>query len=184
MRLLSNSRKSPEIDRATSKDKTRPVLSCAYLNVEEGTIEATDSYMAVVVPVEIEDGDTSGLIPSEALSALRKASKTVWRSLTANGEVTLETADGIQTWKRPEGQFPNLRQLTPSEYSGFRVGINPEKLYNLAKALGSETVTLEFALQPSAEEGEGVGFFPSNMKPLRVTAGSDAWGILMPVRIP
>lgn len=189
MRIAIGSRKAPEIERATSSDKTRPVLSCAHLNVDKGRIEATDNYMAVVLPVEIEEGDTSGLIPAEALRALRKANgRHVRFSLACNGDVELNTPDGVQTWKRPEGQFPNLDQITPSEFSSFRVVIDPAKLYALAKALGADRhVLIEFSLQPSAEEGEDVGFFPSNLRPMRVTAdnnSNEAWGILMPARIP
>lgn len=191
MQLKHDTRKAPEIERAASSDESRPVLCHAYLNVEDGTLEATDSYMAVIVPVEIEDGDTSGPIPRDALKAQRKASKRYPASLSVNGDVALrDTYEGTeQTWKRPDvGQWPNLRKITPDDLSGFRIGLNAAKLLDLAKALGSDgEVTLEFRRQRNTyEEGEAVGYFPDRLGPMKVTvpSGGDSWGILMPLRVP
>jgi hypothetical protein len=187
VRLLSETRKTPEVERAASKDAARPVLSYVYLNAECGTLEATDSYRAVVIPVEIEDGDTSGLIPAEALKAQRKASKHHEASLRVNGDVRLSTPDGEQVWKTGEGQFPNLQQLAPTELSTFRIGLNPTFLLETAKALGNgEHVTIEFTLQRDKVEGEDTGAYADPLRPIRVTVpnGGESFGILMPIRIP
>lgn len=187
MKLHSDTKRSPEIERVTSKDKARPALTHAYLNTERGTLEATNSYAAVVVPVEIEEGDESGLIPAEALKAQRKASKYTEASLSVNGNVSLATPEGEQSWKKGEGQFANLHQLTPTEWSNFRIALNPKFLLELAQALGDpESVTLEFVRQTDKDEGEDVGSFPSPLRPMRVTVprGGDSYGILMPIRIP
>jgi DNA polymerase III sliding clamp (beta) subunit (PCNA family) len=187
MRLVSQTKKTPEVERAASKDAVRPVLSHVYLNAENGTLEATDSYRAVVIPVEVEDGDTSALIPAEALKAQRKASKTAPASLSVNGDVSLSTPDGEQSWKTGEGQFPNLQQLGPAEVSTFRIGLNPVLLAETAKALGNgEHVTLEFTLQPGKVEGDDTGTYPHPLRPIRLTVpnGGESYGILMPIRIP
>ena len=188
MKLLSGTRKTPEIERAASKDPARPILTYVYLNTETRTLEATDAYRAVVVPVEVEEGDESGLIPAEALKAQRKASKYSPASLSVNGDIRLSTPEGEQSWRKGEGQFPNLHQLTPEEWSTFRIALNPKHLLETAKALDGqgEHVTLEFVRQAEKDEGEDVGVFPSNMRPIRVTVrnGGDSYGILMPIRIP
>ena len=187
MKLLSETSKTPEIERAASKDASRPVLSHVYLNTENGTLEATDSYRAVVVPVEVEEGDESGLIPADALKAQRKASKYAAASLSVNGEIRLSTSEGEQSWRKGEGQFPNIQRITPEERSSFRISLNPKFLLETARALGNdEQVVLEFVRQSDKTEGEDVGAFPNNLKPIRVTVpqGGDSYGILMPIRIP
>ena len=187
MRLINNTRKPAEIERVASRDKSRPVLSHVYLNTEKGRLEATNSFAAAMIPCEVEDGDESGLIPSDALKAQRKASR-YYRSLSVNGDIRLSTSEGEQSWKKGEGQWPDFDRLTPEEFSGFRVSLNPKLLLELAQALGDpEKVVIEFALQGDKTEGEGVGFFPNNMRAMRITVPSGAeesYGILMPIRIP
>ena len=188
MKVISETRKAPEVERVASSDKARPVLSYVHLNVENGTLEATDSHKAVVIPVEIEDGDTSGPIPPEALKAQRKASKYGAASLSANGGVSLTTPEGEQTWVRPDaGVFPNLAQVTAAEYSRFRICLNPKYLLELAHALGNpEQVVVEFARPIDKVEGDDTGAFLNPLKPMRVTvpSGGDSYGILMPILIP
>lgn len=187
MKRVSETRKTPEVERAASKEASRPVLTHAYLNVENGTLEATDSYRAVVIPVEVEEGDTSALIPVEALKAQRKASKYEPASLRVNDDVRLSTPEGEQSWKTGEGQFPNLQQLAPTELSTFRIGLNPALLLETAKALGNgESVTLEFTLQRDKVEGDDTGAYPDALRPVRVTvpSGGESYGILMPIRLP
>lgn len=187
MKLKSDTRKAPELERVASRDASRPVLSHVYLNTERARLEATNTYAAALVPVEIEEGDDSGLIPAAALKAQRKASKYAAASLGVNGKVTLATSEGEQTWLKGEGQWPDFDRLTPAEFSSFRIGLNPKLLLELAQALGNpECVTIEFARVADKEEGEGVGAFPAALKPMKVTvpAGGDSYGILMPIPIP
>ena len=188
MKVRSQTKKAPEIERVASRDASRPVLTHVYLNAEKNRLEATNSYAAVLVPCETEEGDESGLIPAEALKAQRKASKYSAASLSVNGDVRLSTPEGEQAWKKGEGRWPDFDKLMPEEYSGFRIGINPKLLLELAQGIGSpENVVLEFALQGDKTEGEGVGYFPSPLRAVRVTTtqGTEAaHGILMPIRIP
>ena len=188
MRLINNTRKPAEIERVASRDKSRPVLSHVYLNTEKGRLEATNSYAAAMIPCEVEDGDESGLIPGDALKAQRKASRYSAMSLSVNGDIRLSTSEGEQSWKKGEGQWPDLGSHTPEEFSDFRVSLNPKLLLELAQALGDpEKVVIEFALQGDKTEGEGVGFFPNNMRAMRITVpngAEESYGILMPIRIP
>ena len=188
MRLTNITRKPAEIERVASKDKARPVLTHVYLNAEKGRLEAANSYAAAMIPCAVEEGDESGLIPAEALKAQRKASRYSAAPLSVNGDVRLSTSEGEQSWKKGEGQWPDFDKLVPEEFSGFRVSLNPKLLLELAQALGDpEKVVIEFALQGDKTEGEGIGFFPNNMRPMRVTVPSgteESYGILMPILMP
>lgn len=182
-----NSRNTPNILKTASKDKSRPILQHGHLDVERGVLESTDSYCLASIPVEIEDGDVTGMVPAEALIAYYKAIKAYKYSdlsLACGETVTLETPDGTQSWKRPEGQFPNVQQLIPEEdsRSNFRFGIDPRKLVQVADALGVETLTLSFCRRTDAEEGQDIGYHPNNMRPL-ITGYGDAVAIVMPVRV-
>jgi hypothetical protein len=185
MLLLSKTAKNPELERAASRDDSRPVLTHVYLNAEKSRLEAADSYKAAIVPCELEEGDESGLIPAPAIAAQRKASKYAAAPLRVNGNVELATPENTQTWTKGEGQWPNFEQLTPANLSGFKVGLNPTFLLELAKALGDpSSVTLQFALVGEKMEGPETGYFPGSLRPMivKVPSGGDGYGILMPIR--
>lgn len=180
MKVLSTTKKAPEIERAASKDAARPILTYVHLNTELERLEATNSYVAAVIPVEVEEGDESGLIPVEAIKAQRKASKSEAASLTVNGDdARLSTPEGEQSWRKGEGTFPDIASLEPENLSDFQIGLNPKYLLELAQALGSpEAIKLQFI-----QEADSV---PSNKRGMRVTplAGDEgAFGILMPIRV-
>lgn len=188
MRLVHETKKRPEVERAASKDAARPRLARPQLDAERSVLEATNSYMLVSVPVELDEGDTSGPIEPEALKAQRKASKYDPASLACNGSVRLETVDGTQEWPRPDlGQWPNAPQLVPTAFSSFSIGLNPTFLLELAKALGDpESVRIEFASTREVDvDGEPYGL-ASDLRPMRVTVprGGESFGILMPIRQP
>ena len=194
MRISSayESDKAPELAKVLSKDESRPVLTCGYLDTERARLEGTDSYCLASIPVDVGETDTSGLIPATAIVALHKAAR-AWRGSVEDGPelvcgtetVELVTADGRQSWPRPGGQFPNVAQLVPANLSQFRIGINPKLLANVAAALGSpEKVTVTFTLTSDASEGDGAGYYPSALRPFIVTNGGHGeTGLVMPIRI-
>jgi hypothetical protein len=182
----------PNILKVSSRDKTRPVLTCVYLDVDRAELQATDSYCLASVPVTIDEGDVSGLIPPEAIAAFAKARK-AWKGSAEYGpaldcssgeSVALETAEGSSSWRRPDGQWPDFPRLIPAEVSGFQVKFSASKLANVADALGSDAVTLSFALASGVTEGEGAGYFPSPLRPILVhNGGHGETGLLMPIRM-
>lgn len=186
MRLVHETKKRPEVERAASKDAARPRLARPQLDAERSVLEATNSYMLVSVPVELDEGDTSGPIEPEALKAQRKASKYDPASLACDGSVRLETVDGTQEWPRPDlGQWPNVPQLVPTAFSAFSIGLNPTFLLELAKALGDpENVRIEFAMSREDVDDGNDWIRPSDLRPMRVTVprGGESFGILMPIR--
>lgn len=184
MKFIRTTPKLPDLTKVASKDKSRPVLSCAYLDTERQVIEATDSYRLVSIPVEIEEGDVSGLIPIEAMKAFQKAHKktAIYPSLVCR-ETEVELVnhyDGTaQTWKRKvEGTFPNVPELIPEDVHPFRIGLNAKLLGDLAAGMGTETVEIQFVADRESRE-------PSALRPMIVRPLADraVTGILMPVRL-
>lgn len=134
-----------------SKKDHREVLKNCHLVVNEGNREeselmATDGKMAVILPVEAGEHDTTGTITIEALQAGRKASsKYSDINISANGSLAVENGP---TFKRPDlTGFPtdNMRSLFPKEAGKIKVAIDAEKLKAIADAFGGTgRVVLEF----------------------------------------
>jgi hypothetical protein len=182
-----------KIEKAVSKDATRPVLTRLYLRISErvtgrgrsrrvhreGHLEATDTYKLVRVPVKIADDDVQGFIPVEALTRARKQKLP---------EIT--AAEGVRvgdvTFDRPaDGTFPDAPSFIPEDENiVFRIGVNAVFLRELAEALGSDQVVLEFQGQEVRTKGGTLrGVLPEQRKPIRVSPldQSGPVGVLMPV---
>lgn len=192
MRFLTDGRRVPNVAKVCGKDASRPVLMACYLDADRAVLEATDSYKLVSVPVEVAEGDVSGLIPAAAVAALVKTcgkrSPGGILDCSDAGRVSLADGSGVfQTWPRPDGQWPDIPRLIPAEdaRSGFQVRLNAKLLLELAQGLGGEDVTLTFTRSGDHEEGEGVGYFPAALRPIVVHNGSvdHGVGVLMPIRI-
>lgn len=177
------------IEKACSGDATRPVLRSVYLDMS-GTgpngparLLATNGRIAAIVPVLSDAADSAGYIPADALKASRK-SKMEAPQFTANG--VCKMADGQEFTRPDHGNFPNIDQVIPKGETTFSISLDPELLYAVAQAIGSERgVTLEFSGEgyalrvkptdnPRAESAKGanVGFAP---------ACPDALGLIMPI---
>ncbi len=186
------SNRAPKLEKVPSRDASRPVLTCWYLDTESGTIAATDSYKLVRHSVQVEPDDVSGLIPGEAMAAYVKvwnASKGLQPSLNClEGIVTLTDSNGSQSiYKRPEGTFPTVANLIPTELSSFVIGLNAKLLLECAQGLGAgnDVVEVRFTLQGDKSEGSGVGSFPNNLRPFVISSKDqpNADCVLMPVRV-
>jgi hypothetical protein len=191
--------KTAKVEKAASKDKTRPVLTALHLNTNTdtatgkvtATLEATDSYMLVRVPVTLEDGDVPGLVPASALVEARKSADRLSGDVTlsVNGDVSYRTKDGAEVHApRPEGQFPRADELFPVELSTFEIGVNPHLLAAAAEAMGCETIRLTFGKKrdynQNMDQHDADPLRPMVVRPLGgrgAVHGSDA--IVMPVRI-
>ncbi len=149
------------------------MLSRPVLNVEDETLDASNSYIAVRVPVEVDERDTSGPV---SLLALKLAGTSPLGKSRSIADVEIVCAEGLEipgvgTLDRPEAQglFPNLSQLWPREDTKFvfEVMLSPA---DLAAAMG-------------ARDGVVLSFVGTN-RPIVVTdRGSDAQGLLMPIRM-
>lgn len=157
-----------------AKGVGREVLKHVYVEQDgEGkpVAVATDGRMLACVPVELEPGDTAGLVTVEALTQARKLARSgEMAQVEANG--CLKLANGA-TLPRPELQYPNWRQVVPQGEPRFRFALSAERLLAIAQALG-------------AKESQVVLEFTDELSPVRVRAvgcNSEALGVLMPVRM-
>jgi hypothetical protein len=190
----------PKLEAVCSKDKTRPALTEPYLRVDpkdkgRGVVAATNSYALVALPVEFDDDEqpTDGFLPLTALKAKTQVGPRV------RGDEVLIVDDGT-VHKRPDyGQFPNWEQLMPDheDLSDFKIGFSAKLLWELAQAMGTDGVVLEFNTAPGtpAMDKDGNAWrAPANIRSIRVwplgrrvgTTSSivdGPLGILMPIRL-
>lgn len=126
-----------KIELACEKKANRYILNAVKYDVEGKRIIATDGYIVAVVPVEVEDGDVSCLIPVNAVTAMRKAKLP---KVTLNGHVRIDSTDGSQEFTFVTGQYPNVDAAMPSgeDYAGEpTITLDAEQLLRLAKAIRS-----------------------------------------------
>lgn len=144
-----------KIEMCVSDNQLRPVLQSVYLNVEDKKLVATDGRKMAQIDCEIEEGDTSGLIPIEAIKHYRKVNKKVnCYSMKCNGSCKITTSEGTIEFNRPDYQFPNYNNVIPKYEKMFKMSINAEYLLEIAKALGSDgKVTFNIPLKTD-ESGE------------------------------
>lgn len=154
---------------AASKDDSRPVLNLVQFDAEQGTLTATNSYIAARVPCDVEKDDESGLIPAAALKEAKGRSLAI-----RDGFATLSLYDGERRWKLGDGSFPDVPGLMAKyDLVEYPFGINHELLADLARAMGcGGKQFIPIKLHPV-----------SPLKGMRVGGPMDAEGILMPVRI-
>lgn len=195
-------RKAPKVSAAAAKDPSRPALTAAWYDVEAGELRATDSYIAVRMPVSPDPGDASGWVGVDALERSRKRDG---GGISTAGDVAVYDTLGVKgergqdevvrltvaTFPRPDlGTAPNLPQLWPAERGSFRIGLNAAYLKRLADALGSDDGRVILTFQDD-ESGR-----PNPMRAIVVTtwdaagerddgcAGlSSPEGLCMPIRV-
>lgn len=194
--------KPPKVEAAASTDQSRPALASVWFDVDRAELQATDSYIAARIPVEVGLGEVSGFVQPAALKASRKRDAS---GLHINGAVDVMPAgwdgDGdiaplVSFPREDRGQFPKIDQLWPTGDYVFTVGINAKFLARLADALGAEdgAVTLRFQAGTD-KDGKPLGD-PNPLRPILVTPnrGSTdreapplgigrAEGLIMPVRV-
>lgn len=128
------------IEKAASKDKSRPVLTQPWLNAEKGRIEATDAFIAVVVPTDVHENDVSGAVPLDAIAAARKKTDGFIECAADGARV-----HGYATFDRPKFEtWPNIDQLVPQSKPVFSIRINPALLIRAAEALDTAHLQLDF----------------------------------------
>lgn len=159
-------------------DKSRPILTHVNLFIVEtedgrsGWLEATDSYIAVRIPITLDAEDTPGLLTVEMLKAAAKNEGSI---ICDDTTCTISTG---QTWPRPklDGKYPDLAELfkrNPIQdgVSG-RFGFSPALFVKAEKALGSRGLKLSSA---------------NDLKPIRVESLSNgvpgAECLVMPIRL-
>lgn len=174
----SRNERLPKLTAACSTETGRPHLQHVRVDTKLKEIQASDSYIAVRVPVELEKGDKAGLVEA-------KVFKTKANRVTAKPNPAAKLKD-----------FPSLVEVWPAQQAvedGFRVGLNAQFLKRVIDAVGTEgpnhTIELIFpayseplvphALRPVIVRAQG------QPKRDKVPAGgvAETEGLIMPVRL-
>jgi hypothetical protein len=183
-----------KIEAMASSDANRYGLNAVALDLSDPTkplAVATNGSALACVPVELEPGDTEGMVPCAALSEARKAArKAETVSVKANGHVEYQGKAGTVSMPRPydgptEGikVFPNWREVVKDpKGSVVRIGIDAAMLLVLAEAIGAGskggthvaiTIQLDSNGRPTLDA----------MKVEPTTGTTAAWGVIMPVML-
>jgi hypothetical protein len=173
--------KDCKIELAASSDETRHAITEPYLDMtNEPVMVACNGMMLVIVPVETSEHDKQGCVTGEALKAMRKVKFN--SEMTCNGQLSVK--DGPSFPRPDKGQYPNWRQVVPAKDREvkFSVGLNARALWELAQAMGCETVRLEFL-----DNMTGITVIPTNsgtsLYKVKTAACLEARGVLMPLRL-
>ena len=162
-----------KIEQAVPKKDMRFYLQSAWLDVANRRLLASDGHICAIVPVEIEDGDTTGPVSVEVLKQARKAKSS---SIKANDALVL---DNGTSYPRPEGveqgvKYPDVDKIIPTSTPAVIIGLNAALLLKLAEAINDS------------------GLYGTNVKlhisgptdAIKVTGNMEnAIGIIMPIRI-
>ena len=163
--------KNREKYRALRHENIPALQAWEQCNVAE--LVATNGHILALHPVQIDPGDVTGEVTIEALQAARKAKQD---HLLCNG--SMDVPGGAKFPRMDHITFPDYQKVIPDHNETLQIGINPELLFNLAKALGWKKgtgVMIEF-------KGKKSGIDPNGA--MRVTAANnpEAIGVLMPMR--
>lgn len=162
-----------KIESATAgKKEVRLMLQHLLLSVEAKTLTATNGHIIAIVPVEPEEGDTSGYITVEALKAARKSKQ----GPRVNG--SLEIVEGA-SFPRPteeqDGKFPDASKVMPAKPDREPdLCIDAKLLLQLAEALNDPAARISTGLEM---------WFPDNYGSAIYCEGTaEGHGAIMPMR--
>lgn len=168
-----------KIEAVASDDATLQPISMPYLDTKDKdapVVVATNGKALAVVPVELEDGDTDGHIPTAALAHYRKLSKKHHEevSLKLNGTAHVhDYRDSVSaSYPRPgDLRFPDWRDIREdkklfSTPVTVTIKLDAALLHKLAQAVGNDWVTLEIR---------------SNKDAVKVNGDRGAYGLIMPI---
>lgn len=143
----------------TAKDDTRPALQAINIvnipcpGIADGVDVAmsADGFMAVAVPVTLDEGDVPGLVSVEAFVQARKLakkSKQISMVLLAD---KVRLSNGVEL-PRPSGTYPDLLRCLPDTMMPERnaqpmFALNTVYLAAIGKAMGSPALVVERFLQ-------------------------------------
>lgn len=188
-----------KIELAVSAEESRYTLQAVSLDVAEKCMIATDGHILACVPVETNPEDHSALISLDVMKQLRaidKQHKYAKPDIKTNGKISVETGNVKSEFPLAEGKFPNWQAVKPkldepvnwedvtteindkgkTRLTGpVTVGIDAALLLKLAQALSEDCTAKKAHIKLWIKDDKsGVG--------VRVS-GSDAWGVIMPVRL-
>lgn len=125
---------------AISTDETRYVLNGIYTSFKEGklTLVATDGRRLAMVDTELEfpeSNETDVIVPSKAIQELQRLSDDGSEAVQvklSDSQISFSVGDNLLVSKLIEGNYPNYRQVIPSEPEE-RVTVDREALLNTVR---------------------------------------------------
>jgi len=180
-----------EIEKATSGDDMRPVLCEPYLRREgkgkkqRAYLYATDSYILARLPVEVEDDEPDGFVPTEVLKEARpRRGDPLGAQVTLTEDKAIVERNGRRLEvdrSKADVAFPDCAALIKGaeKRQEFSVTLNVDYLHDAAKALGARQIRLSFI--------EGDEKRPSTLQPVIVEPvykHDDRIALVMPIRAP
>jgi len=159
-----------------------------------GILAATNGRILAVLPVDLDETDTPGLVPREAFElACKTPSK--GHTVKAPGIASVEVNGGVVVRSVPGrfegldrvddcGEFPQWRAVLPPD-EGIRIAFNPQLFFQLLKAIGADkaaSVTLTLS-------AEGTGSSPIRVQGRELIGDTNATrtlegiGVIMPITV-
>jgi hypothetical protein len=169
-----------KIEALCSKEETRYNLRQLHLDVKTATLAATDGRAAIIVPVVVEDDETSGSVHPSALreyiSAIKKEKKQRYQTkadhakvtISCKEKVTVRNFDGVEFAYPRVNNAPDIASIIPRRTGPPTITLNAELLHRVQMALGSPFISLWIDMVD--------GVVPCGYK------GHDGVGVIMPVR--
>lgn len=174
-----------------AKEKTRYAVDGVALlqHQDRYYLAATDGRKCSLIRAEREEHDEieAGKVPVYHVGAFTAARKAAGRGkpdacVHLNGRAVVTSADGSSRaeFAQIDSRFPDVFGCVPTGEPAFRISFNAEFLAELAKALGTENVTLSFFEDDTGRKDR----LPIRVEPLPIESGvivDGSFGILMPV---
>jgi DNA polymerase III sliding clamp (beta) subunit (PCNA family) len=185
--MLINAKNAKALTDCASTDTRRPPLQHILLSASgEGYVDgpaliATDGVRMVAVPVRLQDGEKiegDTLIPAAALRALKPLPRNRDARLDVNGAVEAQVVGAVARFTIPDdGPYPAVSQVAQKGDAVVTIALNAAFLYEMARAMGTDTVRLEIVKPDTA-----VRVYPnSGANSQDMERG--ACGLLMPLRV-
>jgi len=160
------------IDRKKGNDSLHSILL-----TETNELIATDGHILAILHPELEEGDTPGRLPPEAIKEAKKQAgrhaENCVIDLTSNDKATLQ--NGATFSRDSSSYFPDWKRCIPNtKEHTFRTGLNANLLLKLAKSIGANGGMVELSFNPEKPESPIV---------VRGTGSGEDFGVIMPCRI-
>ena len=136
-------------EKCVSKDPTRQALFHAFVDKtgeKKGFLNATNGIMAVRIPVDLEENETEGAIPVEAIKQSRKicSKESEHLEFTLSEKVMVQNQEVKSEYDRFNYlTFPKIQAVFPKTKPKAFIAFNAAYLKCIADALGTEMVFLE-----------------------------------------
>lgn len=166
-----------EIERAAADGDIRAYLNHVHLNVEQKHVVATDGHILAVVPVEVDEEDTTGPISIDAIKHARKGPKKSDATIIANGEQRIPLM-GMTLARPNDGTFPDYNMcLGRVSKSGLSLSFDAGLLFELARALNRrDSKNLGVRLDLPSHCSGGIAVTPAD-------GPEGAHGVIMPMHL-